>query len=121
METGLGMKVGDITVAFNDMSPEAWERVGKVCQACVIEVHDDGTEVRGSWLHAYENPFRFIGATRAIHVEAVRVLEPECPDPEARSKELAGTLAALRDAVCAVGDNLPVMEDGSPLDETPEA
>ena len=112
---GLGCKIGDTVVGFDDMTPEAWARIGTVANRSVLETRDDGTDTRATWLDAYGFPMRDPAAGRAIHEEAVRVVEPGCQDVPARSRELAPSLTALRDAFLVVPDDVPAMEDGSPL------
>ncbi len=111
---GLGCKVGDITVAFNDMTPEAWGRVQQYANTVVLEVDEVGTEKRAGWLDFLAWPMRDPIAARMIHEEAVKVAEPACPDPSSRSRELAGTVTALNEAFVAVEDDLPTMGDGAP-------
>lgn len=112
---GLGCKIGETVVGFDDMTPEAWERVNVIANRLVLETDPDGTERRATWIDAYGWPMRDPAAARAIHEEAVKVAEPGTDAP-ARSRELAPTLAALRDAFCAMPDDVPVMQDGRPLD-----
>ncbi len=114
---GLGCKIGEVTVAFNDMTPEAWGRVQKYANTVVLEIREDGTEVRAGWLDFLAWPMRDPIAARMIHEEAVRVAEPQSPDPVLRSKELAGTITALNESFVAVVDDIPTLVDGVPKAE----
>ncbi len=111
---GLGCKIGDVTVAFADMSPEAWGRVQKYANTVVLEVDDAGVEKRAGWLDFLGWPMRDPIAARMIHEEAVRVAEPQCPDAALRSRELAGSVTALNESFVIVADDLPTLEDGLP-------
>jgi hypothetical protein len=92
-------KVGAQTVRFDDLTPDAWERIDNE---------------HGEWYAVYTLPLRHVASLRSVLVECVRKAEPDC-DPVARANELTPSMRSLSDLLVEVESDLPtVVTDGVP-------
>jgi len=112
---GLGVDINGTIIGFDDLAPEAWGRVNRVANQLIV-LDERGQEQRATWLDIYANPMKDPDAARTLHEEAVRVAEPACPDVAARSRELAPSIMTVNKSFCVVEDDVPVMQDGVPLE-----
>lgn len=97
----LGCKIGEKTVRFDDLTPQAWMEIENSCKS--------------DWAQVYVAPMSDLAGAVAVVCECVKVAEPDVTDPMVRALELTKTLGKMSEVWVDVDEDLPTgFQDGIP-------
>jgi hypothetical protein len=97
-----GCKIGDKVVRFDDLTPQAWEEVGRAAS-------------HGEWARVYVAPMADLSGALALVCECVKVATPNEGEPMAKALELGSSLGKLDKLFVDVVDDKPSQwTDGVP-------
>lgn len=97
----LGCKIGETTIRFDDLTPQAWMEIERSCKS--------------DWSTVYVAPMSDLAGAVAVVCECVKVAEPGEGEPMARALALTATLGKMAELWVDVDDDLPTQfTDGVP-------